>query len=53
MKINYTPGPLLDASRTTPTALWNDSADLDELRQSIAFGGVVEVARWSGVGGGR
>ena len=36
MKINYTPGPLLDASRTTPTALWNDSADLDELRQSIA-----------------
>ncbi|GAE73060.1 transaldolase [Cutibacterium acnes JCM 18916] len=40
MKINYTPGPLLDASRTTPTALWNDSADLDELRQSIAFGGV-------------
>ena len=40
MSIEYTPGPLLDASRTTPTALWNDSADLDELRQSIAYGGV-------------
>ncbi|VEG27471.1 transaldolase family protein [Actinomyces howellii] len=36
----YTPGPLLTAARTTPTALWNDSADPDELRQSIAFGGV-------------
>lgn len=32
--------PLLEAARTTPTALWNDSADLDELRQSIAFGAV-------------
>ena len=40
MSIEYTPGPLLTASRTTPTALWNDSADPDELRQSISFGGV-------------
>lgn len=40
MSIEYTPGPLLEASRTTPTALWNDSADPDELRQSIAYGGV-------------
>lgn len=37
---DYTPGPLLDASRSTPTALWNDSSDLDELKQSISFGGV-------------
>ena len=27
--IEYTPGPLLDAARNTPTALWNDSSDLD------------------------
>ncbi|MGA4507767.1 transaldolase family protein [Propionibacteriaceae bacterium G1746] len=40
MAIEYTPGPLLDAVRQFPTALWNDSADPDELRQSIAFGGV-------------
>lgn len=40
MNVQYTPGPLLDAARTTPTALWNDSSDLDELKQSIAFGGV-------------
>ena len=40
MSIDYTPGPLLDAARNTPTALWNDSADPDELRQSISFGGV-------------
>ncbi|HMS37349.1 MAG TPA: transaldolase, partial [Arachnia sp.] len=38
--ISYTPGPLLDAARTTPTALWNDSSDLAELKQSISFGGV-------------
>lgn len=38
--ITYTPGPLLDAARNTPTALWNDSSDLDELRQSISYGGV-------------
>jgi len=40
MTIEYTPGPLLDASRNTPTALWNDSADPDELSQSISFGAV-------------
>lgn len=40
MTIEYTEGPLLTAARTTPTALWNDSADLDELRRSISFGGV-------------
>jgi transaldolase len=32
--------PTLHAARTTPTALWNDSADLDELARSIAFGAV-------------
>jgi transaldolase len=32
--------PLLLAARTTPTALWNDSADPDELARSIAFGAV-------------
>lgn len=36
----YTPGPLLTAARTFPSVLWNDSSDLDELRQSISFGGV-------------
>lgn len=38
--IEYTPGPLLTAAQNTPTALWNDSSDLKELRQSISFGGV-------------
>ncbi|WP_040283547.1 transaldolase family protein [Tessaracoccus massiliensis] len=38
--VSYTPGPLLEAARNTPTCLWNDSSDLDELRQSISFGGV-------------
>lgn len=38
--IENTPGPLLDATRAFDTVLWNDSSDLDELRQSIAFGGV-------------
>ena len=38
MSIEYTPGPLLTATRTTPTVLWNDSADPDELRQSISYG---------------
>lgn len=33
-------GPLLTAARNTATALWNDSSDLDELAQSISFGGV-------------
>lgn len=32
--------PLKVAARTTPTALWNDSADPAELRRSIAFGAV-------------
>jgi transaldolase len=32
--------PLREAAETTATALWNDSADLAELAQSIAFGGV-------------
>ncbi|RRR25647.1 transaldolase [Schaalia georgiae] len=40
MAIEYTPGPLLDAARNTPTALWNDSSDPNELAQSISFGGV-------------
>jgi transaldolase len=31
---------LLVAARTTPTALWNDSADLEELEASIGFGAV-------------
>ena len=40
MSIEYTPGPLLDAARNTPTALWNDSSDPSELAQSLSFGGV-------------
>ncbi|MFT0762324.1 transaldolase family protein [Scrofimicrobium sp. R131] len=40
MTIEPTPGPLLEATRQFPTVLWNDSSDLDELRQSISFGGV-------------
>ncbi|GHH80146.1 transaldolase family protein [Promicromonospora soli] len=32
--------PTLRAARTTLTALWNDSADLDELRRSIEYGAV-------------
>ncbi|MCC4908765.1 transaldolase family protein [Microbacterium sp. cx-59] len=32
--------PLARAAATTPTALWNDSADPDELRRSIEFGAV-------------
>jgi len=32
--------PLLTMTRTTPTVLWNDSADAGELRQSIGFGAV-------------
>jgi transaldolase len=35
-----TPAPLLEMTRSTPTCLWNDSADLRELEQSISFGGV-------------
>lgn len=33
-------GPLLAANRRFPTVLWNDSSDLDELTQSIAWGAV-------------
>ena len=33
-------GPLLTMARTTPTALWNDSADPDELRRAIEWGAV-------------
>lgn len=40
MTIKQTPGPLLEATKEFPTVLWNDSSDLDELRQSISFGGV-------------
>jgi transaldolase len=32
--------PLHEMTQTTPTTLWNDSADLDELRFSIEHGGV-------------
>jgi transaldolase len=32
--------PLKEAAETTPTVLWNDSADLDELARSIEFGAV-------------
>jgi transaldolase len=32
--------PLHEMTQTTPTCLWNDSADLDELRCSIEHGGV-------------
>ncbi len=32
--------PLARAAAEMPTALWNDSADLDELRRSIEFGAV-------------
>ncbi len=39
-EIKPTPGPLRDAVENTPTALWNDSSDLNELRQSISYGGV-------------
>lgn len=40
MTIEYTPGPLLEATRMFPTVLWNDSADPDELRESMSFGAV-------------
>ena len=32
--------PFAHAAATTPTSLWNDSADPDELRRSIEFGAV-------------
>ncbi|MFN8194772.1 MAG: transaldolase family protein [Nocardioidaceae bacterium] len=34
------PGPLADMVTGTDTVLWNDSADLEELGQSIGFGAV-------------
>jgi len=40
MTIQPTPGPLLEATKAYPTVLWNDSSDLDELRQSVSFGAV-------------
>ncbi len=40
LSASLTPGPLADMVRTTPTALWNDSADLAELSESIGFGAV-------------
>lgn len=40
MDVEYTPGPLYEATKSTPTALWNDSSDLNELKQSISYGGV-------------
>ena len=39
-EIQYTEGPLLEATKAFDTVLWNDSSDLDELKQSISFGGV-------------
>jgi len=33
-------GPLLEMTRTTPTCLWNDSADPRELTESLTFGAV-------------
>lgn len=39
-EIQYTEGPLLEATKKFDTVLWNDSSDLDELKQSISFGGV-------------
>jgi len=33
-------GPLLQMTQTTPTVLWNDSADPRELAQSLGFGAV-------------
>jgi transaldolase len=35
-----TASPLLTMTQTTPTCLWNDSADPKELSQSISFGAV-------------
>ncbi|WNB87073.1 transaldolase family protein [Cellulomonas sp. ATA003] len=35
-----TSNPLLTMTRTTPTVLWNDSADSHELRRSMTYGAV-------------
>ena len=41
MTDEHIPGPLWDAAQEFPqTAQWNDSADIEELSQSIAMGGV-------------
>lgn len=58
-----TPGPLADMVTTTPTVLWNDSADLAELSESIGFGAVgatcnpviayTTINRWPDVWGPR
>ncbi|MGG7449726.1 transaldolase family protein [Plantibacter auratus] len=43
MTVTLTPAdtlPLAAAAASTPTSLWNDSADPDELARSIAFGAV-------------
>ena len=46
MIVDHTPdpatdaGPLLRMTQTTPTVLWNDSADPKELARSIGFGAV-------------
>lgn len=39
-EIQFTDGPLLEATKSFDTVLWNDSSDLDELKQSISFGAV-------------
>jgi len=39
MKVSYK-SPLHEMTQTTPTVLWNDSADLDELRYAIEHGAV-------------
>jgi len=39
-RVTRDPSPLLTMTRTTPTALWNDSADPVELSTAIAWGAV-------------
>lgn len=39
-EVSYIPGPLYEAGRISPTVLWNDSSDLDELAHSIRCGAV-------------
>src|SRR5438132_3978906 len=39
VKVSYK-SPLYEMTQTTPTMLWNDSADLDELRYAIENGAV-------------
>jgi transaldolase len=40
MKTAVGKSPLLEMTSTTPTALWNDSASIDEIRYSMSQGGV-------------